>query len=173
LNAPEFKRLLKAGEFQEIASRALKVESRTNLLFSFEKMALRDASRGPGARPFAEGLFDYLHGSGSRQKRMERFAHILTTLPRKQTRVITWPTLTIFPFLAAPGTDIYLKPTVTKAAADAYGFPLHYVSPPDWETYESVLAFGDQIRRDTRDLRPRDMIDIQSFMWVLGSHEYA
>jgi hypothetical protein len=33
------------------------IESRTNLLFSFEKMALRDAVRtGAGARLFAEGL---------------------------------------------------------------------------------------------------------------------
>jgi hypothetical protein len=31
---------------------------------------------------------------------------------------------------------------------------------------------GD-VRRDLRDLRPRDMIDIQSFMWVQGSDEYA
>ena len=29
-----------------------------------------------------------------------------------------------------------------------------------------------QVRRDLRDLRPRDMIDIQSFLWVQGSDEY-
>jgi len=28
------------------------------------------------------------------------------------------------------------------------------------------------VRRDLRDLRPRDMIDIQSFLWVQGSDEY-
>ena len=26
---------------------------------------------------------------------------------------------------------------------------------------------------DLRDLRPRDMIDIQSFIWVQGSEEYV
>ena len=30
----------------------------------------------------------------------------------------------------------------------------------------------DTIRRDLRDLRPRDMIDLQSFLWVQGSDEY-
>ena len=70
--------------------RALKIESGTNLLFSFEKMALRDASRGSGARPFAEGLFDYLHGGEDKQKRGERFALVLAGLPRRQTRVVTW-----------------------------------------------------------------------------------
>src|SRR5688500_11535639 len=43
LGRDEFRRLIRAGEFVEAASRAVKVESRTNLLFSFEKMALRDA----------------------------------------------------------------------------------------------------------------------------------
>ena len=31
------------GKYQEIAAHAVRIESRTNLLFSFEKMALRDA----------------------------------------------------------------------------------------------------------------------------------
>jgi len=40
---------------------------------------------------------------------------------------------------------------------------------------ELVLTLGvseDTVRRDLRDLRPRDMIDIQSFLWVQGSSEY-
>jgi hypothetical protein len=37
----------------------------------------------------------------------------------------------------------------------------------------SLLEFAELIRRDLRDLRPRDMIDIQSFIWVQGSDEYA
>ena len=28
------------------------------------------------------------------------------------------------------------------------------------------------VSRDLRDLRPRDQIDIQSFIWVQGSDEY-
>jgi len=28
------------------------------------------------------------------------------------------------------------------------------------------------VRRDLKDLRPRDMIDLQSFLWVQGSDEY-
>jgi hypothetical protein len=41
------------------ARRAVRIESRTNLLFSFEKMPLRDAVReGNGARTFATELFE-------------------------------------------------------------------------------------------------------------------
>src|SRR3954470_4293634 len=43
LNEKEFKKLLAEKEFDEIAKRAVNIETKTNLLFSFEKMALRDA----------------------------------------------------------------------------------------------------------------------------------
>jgi hypothetical protein len=35
-----------------------------------------------------------------------------------------------------------------------------------------LLEFCETVRRDLADLRPRDMIDIQSFLWVQGSDEY-
>src|SRR5688572_16994055 len=43
--------LIDAGEYEQVVKHAVTVEARTNLLFSFEKMALRDAVRSrPGAR---------------------------------------------------------------------------------------------------------------------------
>src|SRR4051812_13881829 len=61
-----FRSLLRKGNFREIAARAVRIESRTNLLFSFEKMALRDAIRlDSGARTFALGLYGFLHGPGT------------------------------------------------------------------------------------------------------------
>jgi hypothetical protein len=173
LNEKEFGRLLKAREFEEVGRRAMRVEAATNLLFSFEKMALRDATRGKGAEPFARGLFEYLHGRSGRAERLKRFAAILDGLPRKQTRVVTWPALTIFPFLAHPETEFYFKPMVTKAAALAYGFPLPYKPPPDPGTFDRVVELAEQVRKDQRSLRPRDMIDVQSFLWVQGSDEYV
>jgi hypothetical protein len=97
---------------------------------------------------------------------------VLAGLPRKQSRVLTWPLATVFGFIAQPDTHIFLKPTVTRLAATEYGFDFLYRSRPSWETYSSLLVFADEIRRDLRDLRPRDLIDIQSFIWVLGSDEY-
>src|SRR5688500_7182711 len=53
LNQAEYQRLLKARKYDDVAQRAVRIETRTNLLFSFEKMALRDAVRGRSAREFA------------------------------------------------------------------------------------------------------------------------
>ena len=173
LSRREFTRLMKAGDFHEIAMRAVRIESRTNLLFSFEKMALRDAIKSDaGARSFAAGLYDFLHGAGSPQKRFERWVNTVEHLPRKQTRVLTWPLVTVFGFLAQPDRHIFLKPMVTRAAAREYGFDFKYKSRPSWEVYSNLLDFAATVRRDQRDLRPRDMIDAQSFIWVQGSDEY-
>jgi hypothetical protein len=59
LSKTKFAALLRQGRHAEIAGHAVRIESRTNLLFSFEKMALRDAVRTPtGARTFSTGLFE-------------------------------------------------------------------------------------------------------------------
>ena len=169
----ELKRLTRDGRHLEVAARAVRIESRTNLLFSFEKMALRDAVKSPaGAEAFANGLLAFLHGGGSDEHRFESWCEVVEGLPRKQTRVLTWPVTTVFGFIAQPERHIFLKPNVTRAAAKAYGFDFEYVSRPSWPTYASLLAFAKQVCRDQRDLKPRDQIDAQGFIWVQGSDEY-
>jgi hypothetical protein len=173
LNRSAYRALLKDEDYAEVASRAVRLESRTNLLFSFEKMALRDAVKPPaGARAFAHGLYDFIYGAGDTARKFERWCEVVGALPRKQTRVLTWPVVTVFGFIAQPETHIFLKPNVTRTAARAYGFDFRYQSKPSWETYANLLEFGEVVRRDLRDLKPRDMIDIQSFIWVQGSDEY-
>lgn len=176
LSQDEFRRLLHRGEYSEIAARAVRTEqrSRHSMIFSFEKMALRDAVKSAaGARAFATGLYDFLHGRGSDEARFIAWCETVAALPRKQTRVLTWPLVTVFGFIGQPDKHIFLKPNVTKIAAGKYGFDFQYRSKPNWETYSSLLAFAETIRNDLRDLRPRDRIDLQSFMWVQGSDEYA
>ena len=173
LNRNELRHLLKLKEYSEIAARAIRVESRTNLLFSFEKMALRDAIKSrAGARLFSQGLYDFLHGSLSVNARFAGWVETIVLLPRKQTRVLTWPVVTVFGFIAQPQMHIFLKPNVTRIAARKFGFDFDYKTRPSWETYSEFLEFGQTVRSEVMDLRPRDMIDIQSFIWVLGSDEY-
>lgn len=173
LPRPAMRALLDQGEHEEVATRAVRIESRTNLLFSFEKMALRDAIRQPaGAKGFAEGLYDWLHGPGSEQQRFERWLDAVDDLPRRQTRVLTWPVVTIFGFLARPKVHFFLKPTVTRRAAEEIGYDLPYASRPTWETYDGILRMAKHVRGELEDLKPRDMIDVQSFLWVQGSDEY-
>src|SRR3954471_2291434 len=100
LDQASFRKLLKVGKHREIAAQAVAIEARTNLLFSFEKMALRDGVKSPaGARTFAQGLYDFLHGTRDMEQRFTRWCEVVAGLPRRQTRVLTWPVVTVFGFI--------------------------------------------------------------------------
>ena len=173
LGRGELKRLLDRGEFATAAMAAVRIESRTNLLFSFEKMALRDAvGSAAGARAFAVGLYAWLYGPGSESSKFDKWCATVAALPRRQTRVLTWPVATVFGFLARPKLHMFVKPMVTKAAAAACDLEFRYRSTPQSDTYGDVLAMAGTVRTQLADLRPRDMIDVQSFLWVQGSDEY-
>jgi hypothetical protein len=176
LGPAEFRKLLARGEFRQIADIAVRIESRTNLLFSFEKMALRDAVKTiAGKRTVATELYAYLWGRGSPQRKFEDWVQAVADLPRRQTRVLTWPLVTVFGFIARPDKHLFLKPMVTRKAAQGYGFDFAYRPQPSWPVYQSLLTFAAIIRRDLDrkpGFRARDMIDVQSFIWVQGSEEY-
>ena len=173
LNKTEYEHLLSKERYKEIALRAIRIEAKTNLLFSFEKMALRDAVKtSAGAKIFAKGLYHYIYDNEPLKNRFEKFAETLSLLPQKQTKVLTWPLQTVFGFIANPKEHLFLKPRVTQQAAEAYHFDFNYTSKPNWNTYKSLFAFARKIYRDIADLKPTDLIDVQSFIWVTGSQEY-
>ena len=176
LNPPTFRRLLARGEYGHIVDTALRVESRCNLLFSLEKMALRDAIKAPAdARLFATALYAFLYGRGAPQRKFEAWIEALGALPRRQSRVLSWPLVTAFAQIARPDIHLFLKPVVTRKAARAYGYDFDYHATPSWPVYFGLQTFAAILRRDLDrkpGFRARDMIDIQSFIWVQGSAEY-
>src|SRR5918993_1039323 len=81
LGETEFRTLIAQEQFTEVALRAVRVESRTNLLFSFEKMALRDAVRSDrGAEQFALGLFAFLHGGEDPAAQFDAWCAVIAAL---------------------------------------------------------------------------------------------
>jgi len=173
LGQEEFKRLIRKREFPEIATRALAVESRCTFLFSFEKMALRDALRSSnGASIFADGLYNLLHEKAPLKNKFVEWIISVSELPRKQSRVLSWPIVTFFPYIAQPQKHMIMKPTAMRIAAEELGFDLEYSSKPSFTTYERLLQFGDLTRDAIKDLKPRNNHDVQTFLWVIGSSEY-
>jgi len=163
LGEDDFARLLKAGEFSEVAQRAVSIEARTNLLFSFEKMALRDASKSPaGARLFATAPFEFLHGPDPDDHRFAGWCAAAAGSRRRQTRLLTWPLVMGFGFTAQPR--------------------LHFFSSRSWpgKPRDNLASFSDttrdrsgrpipvswRLRNDLRELRLRDMINVQLFLWA-------
>jgi hypothetical protein len=168
-----FEALLTSGRCGDIAAEAVRIESQRTSCFPLRNGTARRDRRPDGARRFAEGLYSFLHGEGSAAARFTRWVASVAALPGRQTRVLTWPVVTVFGFLAQPTCHIFLKPNVTRIAAARYGVDFKYDSHPTWETYQNLLKVAAIVQADLRDLGPRDLIDIQSFLWVQGSDEYS
>ncbi|MGH9492745.1 MAG: hypothetical protein ACRD2K_04530 [Terriglobales bacterium] len=170
MSREELERLLAAGEFAEVAQRAMQIEAQTNLLDVFAKAALRNAAKAE-PEAFARGLFELVCGEGEMPDRFEGFAAMLDSLPQPKTQTFKWPIQTIFPFLADPREHLFLKPKVTQLAADRFGFDLQYRPQPAWDVYARVLEFARQLAQDLADLKPADLIDIQAFLYLSGRME--
>ena len=67
---------------------------------------------------------------------------------------------------------MYLKPEATKEFAVRVGHPLAslYRARLDFDVYASLLDLVDRTENELSDLAPRDRIDIQSFIWVVGDY---
>src|SRR2546428_2618192 len=164
LSEDEVTRLLSQGSPDEVIHRALRVVNATNLIFPNEKMALRDGLVADDNRArFAHALFQLLHGAGPLEPRFLSFCAVLEAIEAAK-----WPIASYFPFLYEPATHVFLKPGVTQHAAEVCAFEINYRPELNWRTYERVHAFARYLMTETAALEPRDMIDIQSFMWCIA-----
>jgi hypothetical protein len=68
---------------------------------------------------------------------------------------------------------MFLKPEVTKDFATRVGhrFASDYEPHLDVGVYESLLDLIATTEGQLVDLRPRDRIDVQSFIWAVSAYE--
>ena len=102
----------------EVAAHAVHIESRTNLLFSFEKMALRDAVKSPTGgckliRACALRIFRMAAGA-------TRLVSKIGAMPSAACRdarhaCSTWPLVIVWGLIVQPERHIFLKPNVTRS----------------------------------------------------------
>ena len=163
----QFTRLIEEKAYHEICTRALKVVNATNLIFPNEKMALKDGlDTTEKEHAFSESLFQLLYGEGELEARFMAFAKVLEELGADK-----WTTASYFLFILLPEKYMFVKPTVTQNAAEISAFELNYRPQLNWLTYKSVLEFSEYLQSELAELKPRDMIDVQSFMWCISPYK--
>ena len=165
--------LLEAGDWQEVGSRAMKVLMSTKLVVPSERKALGVALEDAAlAEKFSRTLCDLLYGFGTAREGDEeeglrrRFERHVACL--KEMRAAKWPVATYFLFMRFPEQHMLLRPTFVQRAATAFSFDLRYKAEIGWLTYARLLELSRAIHRDLADLGPRDMLDIQAFIWKLA-----
>ena len=169
LNQEVFQELLDKEDFQEITRLSLIVINKTSLIFPNEKMSLKDGLVEPENQElFSRSLFKLLYGEQDISLRFISFAKLLTSMKADK-----WTTQTYFLYLSDPEKYLFLKPTVTKKAAAACEFQLHYDPKLNWKTYAALLAFGEYFKTELKSygekLTPKDMVDVQSFFWTVAN----
>ncbi len=137
----------------------------TELLAPPESARLRDTLAGQTGATYLQGAAAFAMGeyqTGCAQ---------MTAAVAPHGR-ISWPLLTYLPFLWDTDRHMFLKPEVTRDFADRVGHPFsHVYSPePNPETYLSLLDLVEGTSTAIRSLEPRDNIDIQIFIWVVGKY---
>jgi hypothetical protein len=161
LNKEAFEKLLADEEYDQIATLALKVVNKTTPAFPNEKIALKAGLKDSDRRKlFSLALFNLLFGQEDMPVRFEAFSDNL-----QQIGINKWTVATYFLFISDPATYMFLKPNVIQKAAEFCAFELNYRPELNWHTYASVLNFSKYLLDSLVDLKPRDMIDIQSFIW--------
>lgn len=137
----------------------------TNLLSPFEKMRVRDALRSPAADSFISAAARFTLGEG-------KPALLEMEEALKPHDAAKWTVVTYLPFLWRPEMHMYLKPAVTTdyAARVGHRFAADYEARLNFGVYESLLDLVRKTEAELSDLNPRDGIDIQSFIWVVGAY---
>jgi len=159
--------LIGQKDYEEICKRALKVVNATNLIVPTEKLALKNGLKdSENMELFSENLYQLLYGKEDVEKRFVSFARTLEAI-----KAAKWSTLSYFLFIVNPDKYIFIKPIVTQLAAEISAFEINFRPDLNWRTYQSVLDFSEYFQSELKDLKPRDMIDIQSFMWCIGPNK--
>ncbi len=133
----------------------------TNLLSPYEKTPLQALLRGPTADEFVQAAAAF--ASGDLKQPLATMKSLLK--PHDNAK---WTVVTYLPFLWRPDVHFFLKPTMMRDFSKRVGHSFDEEYSPNLEigVYEALLDMAMTTREKVIDLKPADLIDIQSFMWT-------
>jgi hypothetical protein len=146
----------------------------TNLLARQESIALNDALKDAAAA-LRYGRAVAAFAAAPDEATFAALVEVTSSLPERPggARVLSWPTVTLLPYLAAPRRNMFLKPKLTQAVAEICFFDLLYTAAPTWSTYRRLMQLSEHLLNRLRPLGARDFIDVQSFMWLVAGSKTA
>ena len=84
----------------------------------------------------------------------------------------SWTIATYLPSLWAPETCMLMRITATTRVASWLGhaFAAQYNGRLDADVYAGFMAFARDLKDGLADMSPRDLIDVQGFIWVVSEY---
>lgn len=150
---------------QEHCAAAVQAFQATNLVYPVEKTRIKEVLLGQTGPAFLRAATRFADGD------VEAGLTDMIASIQGSTQA-SWPMLTYLPFLWRPDRHLFLKPEVTRDFATRVGHPFarDYAQGLVPAVYESLLNLGGETQREIVQLSPRDLIDVQSFIWVVGKY---
>lgn len=164
LGYAEFKHLIEAESYTNIWERAKSILRSTNLVFPQEKIWFCNGFETPELqRRFSVQLFDLLYGVRPLEQKFNEFCDVLLA-----GGACKWTIATYYQFLSSNGTQLFMKPEVTKRIAESLNFDLNYRPLPNWLTYSKLQELAARLDTElrNRNLCPASGMDIQGFIWT-------
>lgn len=148
-----------------LAEGVMRAFAATNLLAPMEKPKLRALLRSPDADRFIHAAARFAAEGDTIS--LAKLAEVL-----KPHSCARWTVATYLPFLWLPDRHMFLKPDASRDFAARIGHPLALAYAPalKFEVYAALMDMVAQLRTDLADLDPRDGIDVQSFISVIGNY---
>lgn len=137
----------------------------TNLLSQYEMMRVQDLLRGERADAFVRAAAGFA---------AEPTTMTLSALEKtlKVDGCAKWTVATYLPYLWRPRAHMFLKPQATTefAARVGHRFASDYTPGLEIGVYESLRELTRETEKEVAEFSPRDWIDVQSFIWVVGNY---
>ena len=154
---------IKNKDYKDLIETSKKLISATKIIHSIEKTTFRKAiSIDKNQELFIKILYMTLYEFETLdEKSFYNYKEFFNEISCNK-----WTLITYFLNMINPKKYAFLKPKMSKKAAEVFGFNLNYNMVPNWETYNSLLLNSNKLMEDLKELKPRDYIDIENFMQI-------
>lgn len=130
--------LINKKDYKTICEIALKLLRRASVLSVFEKVAFSNfIAHEEIQEDFAKALYNFMYDFN--EQNFERFTLILARYrSEKNCNCAKWTVVSFFVAYLDPERFVFIKPTTTKAIANALEVDIEYQSYPIYTVYEKV-----------------------------------
>ncbi|MCE1247027.1 MAG: AAA family ATPase [Firmicutes bacterium] len=165
LGRETFEALLAKENYPEILERLKQITGDINLLFR-PKLNIGDAavlfSDKLDLNEFCNKIFNLLYDEKPSHERLDDFEDYIKAnqLPDK------WPFPTFLLYIFNPETEMIIKPELTKRFLYMFNEIAVYEEKPSGLAYKAIVEICNTIKTGFSEFNPKDMIDIQSLLFV-------
>jgi hypothetical protein len=157
--------LIEQGKFNEAATLIRRFPNNANdnlLYFPYEAFPLQNAPDEALARTF----YDLMYGEDNFSKRFQAWIKVLSNHSH-----LCWPAATYYLMINDPQNHVYVKPGTLGKLINAVSTKLKWQPRTNAAYYVEIQRFSRAVLEELKPYGARDMIDVQSFSWVLRDYK--